>query len=817
MRVMTLVLCATAIMAEVRLPGRVLNENRAPVAGARVILEDGSGESVEAVSDIRGEFVFELKEPGTYKLTVEKEGYFSLRERDVEIAGGGQSSEVVLERVREVFESVEVSAAPPAIDMDTTAARQGVSGNDIVNVPYPNTNDLRAAMRIIPGVVRDIRGSVHINGGGEDQVMYTLNGFNVSDPTNNRFDTRLSVESVQEIEVASGNMQAQYGKGSAGSMMIRTRPGDDRFRYTATNFVPGIENRKGLIIGDWTPRANISGPVRRGRAWFSNSVDIVYTKTVVQDLPKGEDRVSSWRLSNLLTGQVNLTPSNILHAGFLSTGWTAPRTGLSILNPLETTIDRRSRQWFTYIKDQVYLGRHGVVEVGYAANRTFGREIPQGQEIFRQSPGLRSGNHFVDAVRKAGRDQFIVNGFLPTFTWQGGHQFKAGIDLDKVDYWQDVHRTGFENFNEEGERLLRTVFSGSGQLRRTNYEAAVYMQDSWRVRPGLLLEIGTRADWGNLLRRWDVSPRLGFAWSPPWENTKIYGGFARVFDASSLRLFTRPMDQHWLTTYFEPSGGIVRGPAVSLFTIENSRLLRPQYLNWSFGFERQWASSIATRLEFLQRRGNRGFSYRNSLTDGFSPPERFHEIFPGRIFDAIYNLTNQRVDRYRAVSFTIRQNLSRQYEWMASYTVSEAKSNTVVDINADDPISVTDNEGRMPWDTPQRFLSWAYLPTPWKNWAVSYMVDTRTGFPFNVFGADRATIDTVSARRFPYFFEMNLHLERRFEFRGHRWAFRMGANNLTNRRNPDVVVNTAGSSRFMQFFGGVGRSTNFRIRWLGRI
>jgi len=246
-RVMTLIICASA-MAEVRLPGRVLNENRAPVPGARVILEDRSGESVEAVTDVRGEFTFALSEPGLYKLSVEKEGYFSLRDREVKIVGEGQTSEVVLERVREVFESVEVSAAPPAIDMDTTAARQGVSGNDIVNVPYPNTNDLRSAMRIIPGVVRDIRGAVHINGGGEEQVMYTLNGFNVSDPTTNRFDTRLSVESVQEIEVASGNMQAQYGKGSAGSMMIRTRPGDDRIRYSATNFVPGVENPGPMVM-----------------------------------------------------------------------------------------------------------------------------------------------------------------------------------------------------------------------------------------------------------------------------------------------------------------------------------------------------------------------------------------------------------------------------------------------------------------------------------------------------------------------------------------------------------------------------------------
>jgi len=813
----TLYSACAMLTAEVRLPGRILDENRAPIQGARVSLQPGEEARHEMVSDVRGEFTFELNEAGVYRLSVEKEGYFPIRSQRVEIAGEGQSTEVVLERVREVFESLEVSAEAPAMDMDTTAPRQGISGNDILNVPYPNTNDLRSAMRIIPGVVRDNRGRVHINGGGEEQVMYTLNGFNISDPITNRFETRLSVESVQEIEVASGNLQAQYGKGSSGTMALRTRSGDDRFRYSATNFVPGIENRKGLIIGDWTPRANFSGPVRRGRAWFSNSTDIVYTQTVIQDLPKGDDRISSWRLSNLLTGQVNLTPSNILYTGFLATAFTAPRTGLSVVAPFETTIDRRSRQWFFYVKDQAYLGRHGVVEVGYAANRTFGREIPQGQELFQILPETRRGNHFVDAVRSAGRDQFIVNGFAPTFEAAGEHQVKAGIDLDRVDYFQDVSRTGFENFDERGTRVIQTVFGGSGRLRRDNYEAAVYVQDSWRVRPGLLLEIGARADWGNLLRRWDYSPRLGLAWSPPWwESTKIFGGFARIFDASSLRMFTRPMDQHSLTTYFSPDGAVVRGPAVSLFTIENSRLLRPQYLNWSLGFQRQWGGGFTTRTEVIQRRGNRGFTYLNSLTDGGAPPGKYVGLFPGMPFDSVYNLTNERVDRYRALSFTIRQNFGRQYEWMASYTASEARSNAVVEVNQDDPISVVDNEGRMPWDAPHRFLSWGYLPTPWKNWAVSHLVDTRTGFPFNVVGSDGAVAGRVSSNRFPYFLELNLHLERKFEFRGHRWAFRFGANNITNRRNPDVVINTVGSSQFLKFFGGVGRSTNFRIRWLGR-
>ncbi len=808
----------TSLRGEVRYRGRVFNETNAPIAGARVTVENSAGEKEQQVADVRGEFVFHLPSAGVYRLSVEKEGYFSIHRQAIEVAHSEDITEVSLERTKEIFEKVEVSAAPPAIDMDTTSGRQAISGTDIINVPFPNTNDLKSAMRIMPGVTRDVKNQIHINGGGEGQVMYTLNGFNISDPLTNRFDTRLSTESVQELSIASGNLAAEFGKGSAGTVALRTRTGDDKVRYGATNFVPGVENRKGLIIGDWTPRFNLSGPIRRGRAWFSDSVDVVYTKTVITDLPKGDDRVSSWRLSNLLTGQVNLTPSNILYTGFLATGWTAPRTGLSVLDPFETTIDRRSRQWFTYVKDQIYLGRSAVLEVGYAANRTFGREIPQGHQFARYTPDGKRGNHFIDAVRNSGRDQIVASAFLPTFTWLGGHQLKGGMDLDRVHYSQDVARTGFEYFSQDGLRVRRTLFGGSGRLRRINYETAAFLQDSWRLRPGLLLELGVRADWGNLLKRWDYSPRLGVAWSPPrWENTKFFGGFARIFDASSLRLFTRPLDQYAITTYYDPAGSLVRGPAISIFHISDGPLLRPQYLNFSLGVERQWFSSVATRVEFLKRRGNRGFSYLNQIEDGVAPPGQLAPQLPGAIWDAIYNLTNDRVDNYRSVSFTVRQNIQRQYEWMASYTFSQALSNTVVDINVDDPISVLDNAGRMPWDTPHRVVSWAYLPIPWKNWAVSSFVEYRTGYPYNVVRDDGTLVGGVSSHRFPYYLEMNLHLERRFQFRGHRWAFRFGANNITNRRNADVVINNPGSPRFGRFFGGVGRSTNFRIRWLGKI
>jgi hypothetical protein len=139
-----------------------------------------------------------------------------------------------------------------------------------------------------------------------------------------------------------------------------------------------------------------------------------------------------------------------------------------------------------------------------------------------------------------------------------------------------------------------------------------------------------------------------------------------------------------------------------------------------------------------------------------------------------------------------------------------------VDVNIDDPLIISDNAGPMPWDAPHRLMTWGYLPTFWKSWATAYLLEYRTGFPFSVQDDAGRLVGDLNSYRFPAYFETNLHFERRFAFRRHRWAFRFGCNNLTGRRNPTTVNANTASVNYMQFYGGQSRSLNFRIRWLGR-
>src|SRR5215469_14991171 len=167
-------------------------------------------------------------------------------------------------------------------------------------------------MKLMPGVIQDANGGLHFAGSSENQVLYTLDGFNVGDPVTGNFATRLNTDMVRSLEYSSGRYSPEFGKGTAGVLAINTEMGDDKLRYEATNFVPGVDSKTGLHLGTWTPRFGIFGPIVKGRAWFSESLDAESSTTVVPDLPPGEQRTTSLRVGDLLRTQVNLTPGNVL-------------------------------------------------------------------------------------------------------------------------------------------------------------------------------------------------------------------------------------------------------------------------------------------------------------------------------------------------------------------------------------------------------------------------------------------------------------------------------------------------------------------------
>jgi outer membrane receptor protein involved in Fe transport len=791
-----------------------VDEDASPVGGARITVRAAGGTAAiqQKQADPTGAFVIDLPGPGDYRIDVEREGYYELKDYPLRV-DASQEVTLAVNTIREVFQSININAEPSPVDLAQTQKEERLTGTEINDVPYANSHSLRNSMKLMPGVMEDPTGRLHFNGSSENQVLYVLNGFNITDPISGQFQTRLGVDGIRSLDFASGRYSPEFGKGSAGVLAINTNAGTDAFHYTATDFIPGLDIQQGVRLSNWYPRFGVSGPIVRGRAWFADNFESEYNQSFVNGLPSGQNTRTGWAGANLLHAQVNLTASNILFADFLVNIDNEGRSGLGVLDPVPTTSDLRRREYLGSIKDQVYFGHGALVEFGYAHSDFSDRQIPQGQNLYVFSPQGRSGNYFVNSSQTSSRDQGIVNAYLPAFHFAGTHQIKAGVDADRLQYDGQVARTGYDLIGVSGRLISRTLYSGSGLIHVPDIEQSTYLQDTWRVSERLQVDAGIRQDWDQRISDVAWSPRVAFSWSPfAAGRTRVSGGYTITHDAVNLELLGRPEDQAGFTTYFNADGSPGGSAAPTTFFL-GEPLRLPRATNWTASIDHRLTDSITISANYFRRRLDEGFAYINTL-DPSGPPSELP--LPNSAAGGVYRLENLRRDNYDAEGVTVRQKLSAQYEWMASYVHSHAASNAVLDYNSADPLQVGPTLRPVPWDAPNRLLAWAYLPLPWKNWALPVLADARTGFPFSIQHDNGLISGPVDSHRYPLNFDLNIHLERTFTLRGYRFALRGGMNNVTNQKNPTAVNNVIGAASFLQFYGYEGRHFVARVRFFGR-
>jgi hypothetical protein len=630
-------------------------------------------------------------------------------------------------------------------------------------------------------------------------------------------DTRVNIDAIQSMDLESSRFSAENGRGSAGVLDLKTKMGDDRWRFGGTNFIPGIASDGGWHVNKWTPRLEVSGPLAKGRAWFHNGFDAFYNVDYVSGLPRGQNRTQGLTTSNLTRFQVNLTPANILTGSFLLNLSDLNRNGLSFLNPAETTTSHRQTLYMSTLRDQAYFSGGALLDVGFSDTRTLLRDIPQGSALFQITPFGSRGNYFVDLDRHSYRQQWVANLFLPTLHLAGTHQLKFGIDFEREAFHQQVARHDYEVLRADNSVARYVQFAGSPFQKRKNFESAQYIQDRWTPREGLLLEAGLRAEWNEIVRDLELAPRFSMAWAPGFlRNTKFSAGWGVYYDAISLGLVTRQQDQVSLSTFFPPGGGM-RGPVETSFLLNERALEVPSYQSASLSVERKLPFEFYGKAGYVHRSGARGLT--------FMPVNA-----PAVLADAsafVYALRNARRDRYDAFEISIRRTFAGQFEWFAGYTRSSARSSAAVDYSLENPIFAAQSSGPFQWDAPNRFHMWGWAPLPkrflprslqflTRDTTAAYLLEYRTGLPFGVVDQDGFLVGLPNSRRLPGYFDINLHFERKFRALHYLWAWRFGFNNLTNNGNPNIVNNVLGSPQFLTYGRGQMRAFSVRLRMLGR-
>ena len=333
----------------------------------------------------------------------------------------------------------------------------------------------------------------------------------------------------------------------------------------------------------------------------------------------------------------------------------------------------------------------------------------------------------------------------------------------------------------------------------------------------LLIEPGVRFDWDEIVRTPLFSPRLAGTYIFDDEgNTKLSAGIGIIYDNTTLGLINQPFEGQRVDYFFDPKGNPTDAsgnpatqpvPVPTTFSVDRNTLSAPRYLNWSVGLEKKLPAAIFLKLEFLEKRGSRGFAY-NTLNGAVT---------------GNYFLENRRDDRYDAFQVSLRHRFRDRYEIFGAYTRSRAHTNQVFAFSLDIPLLSQQLPGPYPWDTPNRFVGWGILP--FFNLPIIHKTDlvysgeVRTGLPF-LATTDQGEIapgDPPGTFRLPTYYTINLQFEKRFHLFGRYWALRGGFDNLTNHANAILANGVIDSAHPVPtYIDDVGRGFTGRIRYLGR-
>jgi outer membrane receptor for ferrienterochelin and colicin len=220
-----------------KLSGRVVTDQNVPLIGANVIV---MGTTLGAATNAQGEYFVLNIPPGQYTITFSMMGYKTLRQEEVLIVSDFTTTlDARMEQTTLEAEEVVVIAERPLVQKDATSNVAVVTGDEIVNMPI---SDLQDILAIQAGFTTDADGELHVRGGRNREILYIVDGMVVKDPLEGDFSGIISQNAIQELTVISGTFNAEYGEAMSSVVNIVTREGAPQFQGKVeylSNFLGG--------------------------------------------------------------------------------------------------------------------------------------------------------------------------------------------------------------------------------------------------------------------------------------------------------------------------------------------------------------------------------------------------------------------------------------------------------------------------------------------------------------------------------------------------------------------------------------------------
>jgi len=301
-----------------QITGIVTDPTGAAVPAASVVARNtATGVIRQTASNESGNYSVPLLEPGSYSVTVQKEGFRTAERSGITLSVNSTVRLDFVMPLGSVSESVSVTADLPLLQTGESSLRSVVDNRKIVELPLNGRNPFDLIF-LAPGTQAYRRTSLpgnniplsnlSINGGPAMANEVLLDGIPSTSPQYNQFTVVPSIDAVQEFEVKTNNMAAEFGRTAGGVVNVVMKSGTNQVHGTVYNFLRNdaldsnswINNRSGQAKPPFRFNqfgASVGGPVRKDRTfYFANYEGLRRTtgRTFLLSVPTAEQRVGDF-------------------------------------------------------------------------------------------------------------------------------------------------------------------------------------------------------------------------------------------------------------------------------------------------------------------------------------------------------------------------------------------------------------------------------------------------------------------------------------------------------------------------------------------
>ena len=207
------------------LPGVTVTVTSPQLIGASTATTDGSGQ-----------FRFPSLPPGTYHVKAELSGFKTVEQGDIRVNLDATVTLPLKMTVAGVAETVNVTASNPVVD--TTSATGGVTVGQEIFDQLAVRRDMYDLTRLAPGVTHDTFGPTFY-GSTSAENSYIIDGLNTTGIDTGVEGKSLNTDFIQEVQVQTGGLNAEYGRMTGGNLNVITKSGGNQFHTDLFAFGQG--------------------------------------------------------------------------------------------------------------------------------------------------------------------------------------------------------------------------------------------------------------------------------------------------------------------------------------------------------------------------------------------------------------------------------------------------------------------------------------------------------------------------------------------------------------------------------------------------